>query len=787
MIGGLLQKLGVKGSRSKAKRPVSVIQATNPAESGFSQDVFLSPDALAINEARLCHLASLGLDLAGKTVLEVGGGIGLHTCFFESLGCVVTCTDGRLDNVQETKRRYPHRNASVLDLDRETDLRHLGTFDLIYCYGTLYHLSKPEEALSALAKVCRGQILLETCVTPGDEELLHPVQEPALNPNQAVSGLGCRPTRKWVMRQLREQFGWAYNSVTQPLHHDFERNWLEPAPRKLYRAIFVGSKQPLNLPTLSETVCDLQNCVPDDSRGIWLDVGPRAGETTFQRAADAPRLAVYAFQPNLRLAAERFNALPNYSVVPMAVSGENGFERAKSNSNWASPGKTEPDQESAKDASANRQTQNVVPTTRLDSFLTAMGIAQVDFLNIDNGLSDLSVVQSVGAKLASIRKIKVGVPVGPKQSEGGTGSKQEIVRRLAEDGFVLVAEQPGSHKGAENLIFFQAGSLPKDIRPLDVPQTYTTEAGQKILREISEERLLALARSVAELRPLVVYPGWTFSGAEENPAPEIKLRQAIWQTCWERKLDKPILFPWYHGLKINLYLGNDMSRPTFIGGCIEPNEFVFMESILKPSMVMMDVGANDGFFTVLAARQVGEKGRVYAFEPSEREYARLQANLELNQLSNVQTVRKAVANAGGQGLLRICEYGHEGQNTLGDFVHKVSEEGVQDVELCTLDDFFKDEKLSRLDFIKIDVEGAEHKVLSGGRELISRFKPVIMLELLDSALNKQGSSAKEVVSLLNDMGYLIYDFSPKTGRLAESDLKAHSDNIVASPAPLASS
>ena len=99
----------------------------------------------------------------------------------------------------------------------------------------------------------------------------------------------------------------------------------------------------------------------------------------------------------------------------------------------------------------------------------------------------------------------------------------------------------------------------------------------------------------------------------------------------------------------------------------------------------------------------------------------------------------------------------------------------------------KDEKLSRLDFIKIDVEGAEHKVLSGGRELISRFKPVIMLELLDSALNKQGSSAKEVVSLLNDMGYLIYDFSPKTGRLAESDLKAHSDNIVASPAPLASS
>ena len=696
---------------------------------------------------------------------------------------MVTCTDGRLDNVQETKLRYPHRNVSVLDLDRETDLRHLGTFDLIYCYGTLYHLSKPKEALSALAKVCRGQILLETCVTPGDEELLHPEQEPALNPNQAVSGLGCRPTRKWVMRQLREQFGWAYNSVTQPSHLDFERNWLEPAPRKLYRAIFVGSKQPLNLPTLTETICALQNCVPDESRGIWLHVRPCGGETTFERAAGSPQLAVYAFQPNLKLAAERYNALPNYTVVPMAVSEENGFVRAQSNSTLASGGKAGPDHGSEMKMSTDRPTENLVPTIRLDSFLTAMGIGQVDFLNVDNALSAL---QSAGAKLVSIRKIKVGVPVGPKQSGKETGSKQEIVRRLANEGFALVAEQPGSHNGSEDLIFFKVGSLPKDISPLDVPQAYTTDAGQKILSEILEERLLALARDVAELRPLVVYPGWTFSGAEDNPTPEIGFRQAIWRACWERKLDKPIRFPWYHGLSINLYLGNDMSRPTFIGGCFEPNEFVFMESLLKPGMVMIDVGANDGFFTVVAARQVRETGRVYAFEPSEREYSRLQANLQLNQLTNVQTERKAVAEAGGKGLLRICEYGHEGQNTLGDFVHKVNGAGTQEVELCSLDDYFKNEKLTHLDFIKIDVEGAEHKVLSGSQGIISRFKPVIMLELLDPALNKQGSSAKEVVSLLKGMGYLIYDFSPRTGRLVESDFKTHSDNIVASPSPLAS-
>jgi hypothetical protein len=82
------------------------------------------------------------------------------------------------------------------------------------------------------------------------------------------------------------------------------------------------------------------------------------------------------------------------------------------------------------------------------------------------------------------------------------------------------------------------------------------------------------------------------------------------------------------------------------------------------------------------------------------------------------------------------------------------------------------------------VEGAEYKVLSGSRELISRYKPVLLIELLEAALNKQGASGKEVISLLKELGYLIYDFSPETGRLVESDFKKHSDNIVASPRPL---
>ncbi len=102
--------------------------------------VFQEPEALRINRVRQEHLSSLGLELHGKSVLEVGAGIGLHTAFFEERGCDVLSTDGNPANVAEMLRLYPHRKLGVLDLDRVVDLADLGSFDIVYCYGTLYHL-----------------------------------------------------------------------------------------------------------------------------------------------------------------------------------------------------------------------------------------------------------------------------------------------------------------------------------------------------------------------------------------------------------------------------------------------------------------------------------------------------------------------------------------------------------------------------------------------------------------------------------------------------------------------
>jgi len=223
----------------------------------YGKWIFLDPAYLAYTNARLQHLESLNLNLSKKNVLEVGSGIGLLTQFFERKGCNVLSTDGNIENVKEMQRRYHWRRIELLDLDRIADLSSLGMFDVVFCYGTFYHLSKPAQALKALSCVCQEMILLETRVALGNYPELHYVRELA-GAEHAVSGVGCRPTRRWVMNKLREYFGYAYQTKTQPYDQDFPVDWSIPPEQVNYNAVFVGSKRLMTNPNLLADIPDHQ-------------------------------------------------------------------------------------------------------------------------------------------------------------------------------------------------------------------------------------------------------------------------------------------------------------------------------------------------------------------------------------------------------------------------------------------------------------------------------------------------------------------------------------------------
>ena len=217
---------------------------------------FTNPLAMAINQARQDHLASLGLDLENKRVLEVGAGIGLHTPFFIDRGCEVVITDGNSENVEEIKSRHPDNQSLVLDLEQENSLAHLGTFDLIYSYGLFYHLANVDLAVQRLAEICQGQILVETRVSTKTDDSIDYMDDHRGN-NGSIIGKASRPSRQWMLNCLGKHFGHSYIAVTQPRHSDFPGDWSQ-ARGKNNRAIFIGSKVPLDLTTLSTTLLDQQ-------------------------------------------------------------------------------------------------------------------------------------------------------------------------------------------------------------------------------------------------------------------------------------------------------------------------------------------------------------------------------------------------------------------------------------------------------------------------------------------------------------------------------------------------
>ena len=280
-------------------------------------------------------------------------------------------------------------------------------------------------------------------------------------------------------------------------------------------------------------------------------------------------------------------------------------------------------------------------------------------------------------------------------------------------------------------------------------------------------------------------PGWRF--AEEYYDQRLWLacrRGALWEAAAKSPVPVPLVLRWHDGTMVDVTLGNDNSLCLYVCGSFEPNEFAFLNRFLKPGMVFVDVGANDGYYTLFAARRVGASGRVVAVEPSSRERVNLQRNLDRNGFGEVRVVAAALGAAAGEADLRLAQGVHSGHNTLGKFAHDdVVAASLERVRVTTLDTITAELGLDRVDFVKIDVEGAEAGVVAGAREVLTTMRPLMLLEINDGALRAQGYGAEALLSALRmDFGYEILNFSSTTG-LLETLVEGIplSANIVASP------
>jgi SAM-dependent methyltransferase len=221
--------------------------------------VFETPEAEALCAARLAHLDDLGLPGSGRSVLDLGCGIGHLARGLADRGCRVTCVDGRRQNVERLAALHPDLDAHCLDLD-EQPLDGLGRFDAVLCYGLLYHLENPVGALRRMERACGQMLLLETHVCDCEKPVVLMADECAAA-NQAMRGIGSRPSPAWITAVLnRIGFAHVYGVAEPPTHPDFQFEWRNDMQDQrhghLLRCVFVAARNRIESPKLTPLLTD---------------------------------------------------------------------------------------------------------------------------------------------------------------------------------------------------------------------------------------------------------------------------------------------------------------------------------------------------------------------------------------------------------------------------------------------------------------------------------------------------------------------------------------------------
>jgi FkbM family methyltransferase len=200
---------------------------------------------------------------------------------------------------------------------------------------------------------------------------------------------------------------------------------------------------------------------------------------------------------------------------------------------------------------------------------------------------------------------------------------------------------------------------------------------------------------------------------------------------------------------------------------------------IRPGMVVVDLGANIGVYTLLAASLVGEKGRVYAFEPDPENYALLAKNVQANGYRNVVCRQQAVSNKSGEALLFTGEY--RVSHSLSTFF-AVNPELSITVATTSLDDFFQKQGWPPIDFIKMNIEGWEWFVIEGMTEILSRSRCLkMMLEFYPDYIQKMGIDPAFFIQRLKDEGFTVQIIDEVQGLQPFNDINLrhrHGGNIL---------
>jgi FkbM family methyltransferase len=215
-----------------------------------------------------------------------------------------------------------------------------------------------------------------------------------------------------------------------------------------------------------------------------------------------------------------------------------------------------------------------------------------------------------------------------------------------------------------------------------------------------------------------------------------------------------------HGLKFELDLSQGIDLAIYLQGHFGPSTARALARYVVPSHTVIDIGANIGAYTLHMAKLVGTSGRVFAFEPTDFAYRKLQRNLDLNS-----SLRTRVATY-------CCFLGpHDDGNVPpaiyaswplagGDDLHARhfgEPKSTAAAVFRSLDSVLAEHGNPAVNLVKLDVDGFECDVLSGATETMRRHRPVFVMEVAPYVLEERGASLEKLLSFFSPLGYRLYD------------------------------
>lgn len=207
-----------------------------------------------------------------------------------------------------------------------------------------------------------------------------------------------------------------------------------------------------------------------------------------------------------------------------------------------------------------------------------------------------------------------------------------------------------------------------------------------------------------------------------------------------------------NGVKFQLDISDYMEYVIYYGIAVEPRERLY--GLIQNGWTVLDIGANIGE-TLMNFGRVNQGGKNFGFEPVPYLFSRLQKNLSLNNFDSIEVNNIALSNKAETLSFSMPKDQNSGGIRMRKNKHKSDYGADKEVKAIQLDSFLQEKSISKVNFIKMDVEGFEMNVLKGAKDCLKNHHPVLFIEVDDLMLRQQETSAKELVEFVSQFGYEV--------------------------------